>query len=281
MLLGAARYLAESRNFAGTVHFIFQPAEEGAAGARYMIEDGLFDRFPCDEVYALHNWPDLPAGTIGMREGPIMAAADVFEITVTGSGGHAAMPQQTVDPVFVAAHILTALQGLVSRRIDPFDPAVLSVTQINAGTAFNVIPGTAVMRGTVRTVRPATRDFLEAEIGRVASGIAAGLGAGAKADYRRGYPVTVNHPDQTVIAGDVAAEIVGADKVDRSVTPVMGSEDFSYMLLERPGAYVWVGQAGGPSACGVHNPNYDFNDAIAPIGASFLARLAESRLMAE
>ncbi|NBC31632.1 MAG: amidohydrolase [Alphaproteobacteria bacterium] len=280
MLLGAARYLAETRNFDGTVHFIFQPAEEGAAGARHMIEAGLFDRFPCDEVYALHNWPDLPVGTIGLRAGPIMAAADVFEIAVTGTGGHAAMPHKTIDPVLVAAHIITALQSLVSRRADPFDPAVVSVTQVHAGTAYNVIPETALLRGTVRTVEAATRDFLENEVGRVASGIAAALGAEARASYRRGYPVTANHPDQTALAADIAEEIVGADKVDREVTPVMGAEDFSYMLLEKPGAYLWVGQAGGPSACSVHSPHYDFNDAILPIGASFFARLVERRLAA-
>ena len=278
MLLGAARYLAETRNFAGTVHFIFQPGEEGAAGARHMIEDGLFARFPCDEVYALHNWPDMPAGAVGLRPGPIMAAADVLDITVTGRGGHAAMPHKTTDPVPVAAQIITALQSLVARRVDPFDPTVVTIAEIHAGTAFNVIPETVMMRGTVRTVRADTRDFLEAEIGRVVSGIAVAMGATAETTYRRGYPVTINHDMQTAYAADIAAEVVGADRVDRDVTPGMGAEDFSYMLLQRPGAYLWLGQGGGPSTGGLHSPHYDFNDDILPVGASLFARLVERRL---
>lgn len=278
MLLGAARYLAETRNFDGTVHFIFQPGEEGAGGGLKMVEEGLFERFPCDEVYGLHNWPELPAGTIGLRPGPLMAAGDLLEIEIEGVGSHAAMPHHGVDPVVVAAHVLLGIQSLVSRSIDPLESAVVSLTQINAGSAHNVVPRFARLRGTVRTFSPAIQDRVEAGIKRIAEHTAAAHGAKATVHYNRYYPATVNHPDQTVFAGDVAAEIVGADKVNRNVIPCMGAEDFSFMLNARPGAYVWVGQGGGPSSCNVHNPRYDFNDEILPIGASLLARLAEARL---
>jgi hippurate hydrolase len=280
MLLGAAKYLSETRNFAGTVHFIFQPGEEGAAGGRRMIEDGLFDRFPCDEVYALHNWPDLPAGRVGLRPGPMMAASDEFEIAIRANGGHAAMPHKCVDPVAIGAQIVTALQTLVSRTLDPVESAVVSVTQFHAGTTHNVIPGEARLAGTVRSFEPAVQAQMEAGLKRTVEGIAAAMGADATIRYGHGYPATVNHAGQVAEAAAAAAEVVGRDNVDAEAPPVMGAEDFAFMLQAVPGAYVWVGQAGGPSACGVHNSRYDFNDDILPVGASLFARLAERRLTA-
>ncbi len=278
MLLGAARYLAETRAFDGTVHFIFQPAEEGRAGARRMIDDGLFERFPCDEVYALHNWPDLPAGTIGLRPGVMMAASDQIQVTVRGRGGHAAMPHKCIDPVVAAAHMITAFQHLVSRRTDPVDSAVVSITRVGAGTATNVVPEEAWLCGTARAFHQAMREQLEAGVRRVARGVADAFGVDAEIMYHYGYPPTVNHAEQTAAAARIAARIVGEANVLTDMPPVMGAEDFAYMLEACPGAYIWVGQGGGPSACSVHNPRYDFNDAILPIGASLLATLAESRL---
>ena len=278
MLLGAAKYLSETRNFAGTVHLIFQPGEEGAGGGRRMIEDGLFERFPCDEVYALHNWPDLPAGQVGLRAGPMMAASDEFEIMIHAAGGHAAMPHQCVDPIVIGAQIIMALQTLVSRTLDPVESAVISVTQMHAGTTHNVIPGEARLTGTLRTFRPEVKAAMKAGLERTVEGIAAALGARAAIGFKTGYPATVNHAAQTREAAAAAAEVVGADQVDAASPPVMGAEDFSFMLEAVPGAYLWIGQAGGPSACGVHNPSYDFNDEILPIGASVFARLVERRL---
>ena len=278
MLLGAARYLAETRNFSGTVHFIFQPAEEALGGGLKMVEEGLFDRFPCDQVYGLHNWPLLPAGKIAARPGPIMAASDKILIEIRGKGGHGAMPHLSIDPVFVAAQIVTALQGLVARFTDPLDSAVVSVTTFNAGTAFNVIPETARLTGTVRTLREATRDRLERQIGEVARAIAASFGAEADYEYRRGYPVTVNHEAETRLAAEVAARVVGAENVVPDAPPTMGAEDFSFMLNERPGCYIWLGQGGGPSKSMVHNPTYDFNDEVLPVGASWFATLVETLL---
>jgi amidohydrolase len=278
MLLGAARYLAETRNFAGTVHFIFQPAEEGGAGARRMIEDGLFDLFPCDEVYGMHNWPEMPAGTIGVRPGAMMASADLFEVKIVGRGGHGAMPHHTVDPVVVAAHVVTALQSLVSRNANPLENAVVSVTMIHSGSAFNVIPNEATIGGTVRTFQESVRDMIEAGISRIASNVAEAFGATADVQYRRNYPVTLNSVDQAAFAAEVASELVGEERVRREFDPSMGAEDFAFMLQQRPGAYVWIGQSGGPSSCMVHNPRYDFNDEILPLGASYWARLVERAL---
>lgn len=278
MLLGAARYLAETRDFAGTAHLVFQPAEEGQHGARKMIEEGLFDRFPCDEIYAMHNWPDLPRGHVAVNPGPMMASSDAFEIVFRGDGGHGAMPHLCNDPVIVAAHAITALQALVSRQTDPLDAAVVSVTRLDAGTAFNVIPAEARIMGTVRALRPETRDALEAGLGRVARGVAAAFGAEADVRYARGYPPTVNHPTQAGLAAAVAEEIVGGSRVHRDRPPSMGAEDFSYMLQARPGAYLWLGQGGGGTPCSLHNPRYDFDDALLPIGASLFARLVERRL---
>ena len=278
MLLGAARHLAETRNFDGTVHLIFQPAEEGAAGGKVMIDDGLFERFPCDTVFGLHNWPQLPAGRFGVRAGPIMAAADHFDIVVTGKGAHGAMPHHGVDPVLVAAHIVTAAQALVSRHTDPVDTAVVSFTVINGGSAFNVIPDEVVMSGTVRSFKPETQNALEEGLTRVAENVAAAFGASAVVRYERSYPATINSAAEAEFAAAVAAKIVGPDRVIRTAAPSMGAEDFAFMLQRRPGCYVWLGQGGGPDSCMIHNPRYDFNDEILAVGASYWALLAETAL---
>lgn len=275
MLLGAAKYLAETRNFAGTVNVIFQPAEEGYAGAQAMIDDGLFEDFPCDQVYGLHNWPEMPAGTVAAVKGPIMAAADKFDIKVTGKGAHGAMPHHGVDPVVIGAQIVTAIQSLVSRSTDPMDTAVISTTMFHAGAAYNVIPDEAVLSGTVRTFNPKVQDRIEAGMKAIASGIAEAMGATTDVDYRRGYPATVNHARETDLASGVAASVVGAENVRDDVTPTMGAEDFSFMLNQKPGCYLWLGQGGGASSANVHHPLYDFNDKVLPIGASVLARLVE------
>ena len=278
MLLGAAKYLSQTRNFDGTVHFIFQPAEEGGGGGRVMVQEGMFERFPCDEVYGLHNWPDLPIGHAGIRPGPIMAATDQFDIRINAHGGHAAMPHKCVDPVVIAAHLITAFQTLVSRRTDPVDSAVISVTQVHAGSAYNVIPGEATMCGTVRSFTQETRRMIRDAMKELVESMAATFGAEGSFVFHEGYPPTVNHARETAIFAEVAGEVLGVDKVNRNVDPVMGGEDFAYMLNERPGAYLWLGQAGEPNACSVHNPRYDFNDEILPIGASLFATLVETRL---
>lgn len=275
MLLGAAKYLAETRNFAGTVNVIFQPAEEGFAGAQAMIDDGLFETFPCDQVYGLHNWPQMPAGSVAAVKGPIMAAADKFDVTVTGKGAHGAMPQHGVDPIVVGGQIVSALQSLVSRSTDPIDTAVLSITMFHAGAAYNVIPDTATFGGTVRTFNPKVQDMIEAGMQRIASGVAEAMGATATVDYRRGYPATVNHDRETDLAAGVAGAIVGPENVRTDVDPTMGAEDFAFMLNRKPGCYLWLGQGGGRSDANVHHPEYDFNDDVLPVGASVLARLVE------
>lgn len=272
MLLGAARSLAASRRFTGTVYFIFQPAEEGLAGARAMIEDGLFERFPCDEVYGMHNWPQLELGTASIRSGPVMAASDRIEIDVAGRGAHAAMPHRGVDPVVVSAHIITALQTLVSRGTDPQDAAVVSITAVDAGSTFNVIPGRARLLGTCRSFRPDTRDRLEVEISRVATGVAEALGAQATVLYTRGYPPTVNHPGPTQRFARAAAVSLGQAAVSGDADPSMGGEDFAFMLEEVPGSYLWLGQGGDFD---LHHPEYDFNDRLLAVGASLWAELVE------
>ena len=272
MLLGAARALASTRNFAGTVHFIFQPAEEGLAGARRMIEDGLFDQFPCDEVYGMHNWPQAPVGTVVARPGPMMAASDRVEIEIRGKGAHAAMPHRGVDPVLAASHVVTALQSLVSRATDPLDAAVVSITKVEAGSTFNVIPESASLAGTCRTFRAETRDRMEAEIERVATRVAEAFGATADVTFTRGYPPTVNHVSQTETFQRVAATVVGENAVDTEANPCMGGEDFAFMLEEVPGSYLWLG-AGGDFD--LHHPKYDFNDEVLPIGATLWANLVE------
>jgi hippurate hydrolase len=281
-LLGAAQYLAESRNFDGTVHFLFQPAEEGGGGGRVMVEEGLFDRFPCDSVFALHNDPALKVGQASVVAGTVLAASDRFWITIGGLGGHASRPHQCVDPLFVGAQIVVALQSLVSRAVDPLRSAVVSVTQFIAGSAMNVIPETAELRGTVRTLLPEERDLIEAGMARVVEGVAAAHGASATLRYERGYPPTVNDAERTERAALAAARVLGEPGVIRERPPLMGAEDFSYMLLARPGCFVRLGQAGAAmGGISVHNPKYDFNDDILPLGASFFASIVEQELPRE
>jgi amidohydrolase len=280
ILLGAARYLAETRDFDGTVYLIFQPGEEGFAGAKAMMEDGLFERFPADEVYALHNWPRLPAGTIGLNSGPMMAAADRVEISVCGKGGHGAHPHLIVDPVLAAAHIVTAAQSIVARNVAPLDNAVLSLCAIHAGNlnAFSVVPREAKLTGTVRTFRTDVQEVVEQRLTELVETTARAFGAEGRTIYERIYPATINHPAQARFAGDVAAQLVGEDNVIRDLAPSMGAEDFAFMLQEKPGCYVRLGQGGGPSSSFLHSSRYDFNDAVIPLGAAFFAALAECRL---
>ena len=275
MLLGAARYLAATRNFDGTVHLIFQPGEEGGGGGRIMVEEGLFDKFPCDAVFALHNKPGIAVGRIAARPGPMLAASDRWDIRIKGRGTHAAHPDLGLDPFVIGAEIVLALQTIASRSLDPLDSAVVSVGFVQGGSAYNVIPDGLHIGGTSRSFRPEVRDLIERRLGEIARGVAAVHGAVAEVDYRRGYPPTVNHAAETAFAAGVAAEICGADQVIHDVAPSMGGEDFSYMLNTRPGAMLWLGNGPGEGGCGLHNTRYDFNDAALPVGASFLARLAE------
>ncbi|HZH27479.1 MAG TPA: M20 aminoacylase family protein [Azospirillaceae bacterium] len=274
MLLGAARHLAETRNFDGTVYFIFQPAEEGGGGGKVMIDEGLFERFPMETVWGMHNAPGLPAGTIGVRAGPSMAATDTFDVVVEGVGGHAARPQMSIDPIAVGTQLYQAFQTIVSRNTDPVESAVLSVTQFHAGEAYNVIPARAILRGTVRTYKPEIRDLIERRMGEACIGLAAAHGCRIDFEYHRGYPALVNSEAETALAEKVAAEVVGRENILHT-PPLMGGEDFAYMLEAKPGSYIWVGQKGGPSPYMVHHPKYDFNDAILPIGASYWAKLVE------
>src|SRR5262245_19402674 len=275
MLVGAAQYLAETRNFEGAVHFIFQPAEEGHGGGRVMVEEGLFDRFPCDAVFALHNKPGLPVGQIAPRPGPMYASSDSWDIHVEGHGGHAAHPHMGRDPFVIGAEIVLALQTIVSRNVNPVEPAVVTVGFMKGGTTYNVIPDTLHIGGTARSFRPEVRDLLERRLGELARGIAAAHGATAKLDYRRRYPPTINHDAEVAFAVGVAAEICGSDNVSGSHPASMGAEDFSYMLNARPGAMLWLGNGAAESGAFLHSANYDFNDEAIPIGASFFARLTE------
>jgi len=280
MLLGTARYLAETRHFDGIAYLIFQPAEEGGGGGQVMVQEGLFERFPADEIYALHNWPGLPLGKIAVRPGAMMAATDEIQITLRGKGGHAAMPHLTVDPVLIAAHIITALQSVVSRNINPVDALVISLCSMQSSQvgAFNIIPDSVKLVGTVRSFRPETRDLAETRVKEIVTGVAESLGGSAAIDYRRGYPATINSTREAEFAAGVGERIFGKDNVVRDADPTMGGEDFSYMLLARPGAYVWLGQGGGPTGCFLHNSGYDFNDDVIPLGAGYLAALVESSL---
>jgi amidohydrolase len=278
MLLGAARYLAESRNFDGTVHLIFQPAEEGLGGGEAMVQDGLFDRFPCDAIFGMHNRPGLAIGKFQIRTGPMMAGGAYFDIAVIGRGAHGARPEAGIDPVIVASHITTALQTVVSRNVRPIDTAVLSVTQIHAGEAYNVIPEEASIRGTARAFSSETLALIEQNMRRIASGVAAGFGATAELDFRVIFPPLVNDAAEAEFIADVAAELVGENSVNREGNLVMASEDFSFMLNRRPGAYIQIGNGDTAGGCEVHNPGYDFNDAALPFGASLFARLAERKL---
>ena len=278
MLLGAARYLAETRNFDGTVHFIFQPAEEGLGGGEAMVQDGLFERFPCDTIFGMHNRPGLAVGKFQIRTGPMMAGGAYFDITVTGRGAHGARPEAGIDPVIIASHITTALQTVISRNVRPLDTAVLSVTQIHAGDAYNVIPEQAFIRGTVRAFSSETMMLIEQNISRIASGVAAGFGGTAELDFRLIFPPLVNDTTEAEFIADTAATLVGEDNINRNGNLVMASEDFSYMLDRRPGAYIQIGNGDSSGGCEVHNPGYDFNDDALPLGASLFARVAERKL---
>ena len=278
MLLGAARYLAETRNFDGTLHLIFQPAEEGLGGGKAMVDDGLFDRFPCDAIFGMHNRPGLAVGKFQIRTGPMMAGGAYFDIAVSGRGAHGARPESGVDPVIAASHIAIALQTIVSRNIRPVDTAVVSVTRIHAGAAYNVIPDSAALGGTARCFSRDTMALIEANMRRIASGVAAGFGATAELDFRVIFPPLVNDATEAGFVAETAAELVGDAGVNRNGGLVMASEDFSYMLECRPGAYIQIGNGEGEGGCEVHNPGYDFNDAALPFGASLFARLAERKL---
>jgi hippurate hydrolase len=288
MLLGAAHYLSRHRNFDGTVYVIFQPAEEGGAGARRMIEDGLFDKCPMDAVYGMHNWPGIKAGTFGVVAGPMMASSNEFHVTVKGKGGHAAQPDRAVDPVMVAVQIAQAWQTIVSRETNPLEAAVLSITQIHAGSATNVIPNDAALVGTVRTFSTAVLDLMERRMREIAAGVAAAFNASVDVDFKRNYPPLVNHARETALAIQAMRAVVGDDAVDTSIEPSMGAEDFAFMLQAKPGCYVFLGngdgehRAGGHGLgpCQLHNGSYDFNDQLLPIGASYWVRLAETALAA-
>lgn len=279
MLVGAARYLAATRAFDGTAVLIFQPGEEGFAGARVMIEDGLFDRFPVQAVYGMHNWPAMKPGTIGVNPGPMMAAADRITIEVTGRGGHGAHAYLTVDPVVVSAHIITAVQSIVSRNVRPIDSAVISLCAVQAGDlgAFSVIPGKATLVGTVRTFSADAQATVERRLGELCSAVALGFGATATVHYERVYPATINSVDEAGFAADVAEQLVGVDHVVRDMEPSMGAEDFSFMLQVKPGAYLRLGQ-GGEGSCFLHNSRYDFNDDVLPLGAALHASLIEQSM---
>ena len=281
MLIGAARYLAQTRQFDGTAVLIFQPGEEGYAGARAMIQEGLFERFPVESVYAMHNWPQLPAGRIGLSSGAMMAASDKVEITLHGRGGHGAHPHLSVDPVLMAGHVITAVQSLVARNVAPLDQAVVSLCALRAGElgAFSVIPSTAKLVGTVRSFKPAVQQLIEERLTALVESIALGLGGSATVQYTRSYPATINTPREAAFAAMVARDLVGAEHVDSELPPSMGSEDFSFMLQAKPGAYLRIGQASEAGACaGLHNPRYDFNDEILPLGAALFASLIEHGL---
>ena len=280
MLLGAARYLAETRNFDGTAYVIFQPAEEGGGGANVMLQEGFFQRFPVNEIYGLHNWPGLPPGKFAVRAGPVMASTDEVQITVRGHGGHGAMPNLVVDPVVAAAHIITALQTIASRNVSPVDAVVVSICSLETSQlgVFNVIPDEVKLIGTVRSFQPQTRDLAERRLKEIATKTAEAFGATAKVTYARGYPALINSSREARFAGDVATRLFGAENVYTEHEPTMGGEDFAYFLQERPGAYGFLGQGGAASGCFLHNAGYDFNDDVIPLGAGYLAALVEESL---
>lgn len=277
MLLLAARYLSETRNFDGTVVFIFQPAEEAGAGAQRMIQEGLFARFPVDAVYAMHNIPGLAAGQFAVMPGPMMAAGDFFEVVLTADGGHAALPHTTADPILAGSALVQSLQSIISRQLDPLEPAVLSVTQFHGGEASNIIPSTVRLQGTARTYSDTARQVLEQGLQRLANGIAATYGLTVKARYHRGYPATINSPQEAATARQVLESVVGSDNVLTTLKPLMTAEDFSYMLQARPGAYLWIGNG---NSAGLHTPHYNFNDNILTLGAAFWVQLVEHTLQA-
>ncbi|HVG51467.1 MAG TPA: amidohydrolase, partial [Xanthobacteraceae bacterium] len=277
MLLGAAKYLAETRNFAGTAVVVFQPAEEGGAGGAAMVKDGLMERFGIQEVYGMHNSPGMPVGQFGIRPGPVMASADMVTIDIEGRGGHAARPHLSIDTVLVGAQIVNQIQSVVARNVDPLKSAVVSICMFHAGSTDNVIPQTAQLVGTARSLSPEVRDLLEKRLHEIVEGTAKLYGATAKLTYKRNYPVLKNHDNAAAFAGKVAGEIVGGDRVDIDYPPMMGAEDFAFMLNERPGAMIWVGN--GDSA-GLHHPAYNFNDDAIPVGTSYWVRLVETGMPA-
>ena len=283
VLLGTAKYLMQNRAFNGTAVLIFQPAEEGLGGAKAMVDDGLFERFPCDSIYALHNWPALPAGTIGINPGPMMAASDRWEVTVEGRGGHGAHPYQTIDPIVVAAHIVTALQTIVSRNVHPVESAVISLGHIQAGspTAPSVIPSRAHLVGTVRTFSDTVQKLVESRMRALIASVAEAFGATAELKYQRSYPATINSAQQANFLADVATDLFGAENVVRDLIPSMGSEDFSYMLQKRPGAYFRLGQGGAEQGRLLHNAKFDFNDEVIPVGSALFAALVERSMPLE
>jgi len=284
MLLGAAKYLSETRNFNGRVHLIFQPAEEGGAGAIKMIEEGLFKQFPMNAVFGMHNWPGLQRGTIGLRPGPIMASSDSFWITISGKGGHAAMPHTTIDPIVAGAHIVTALQSIVARQVDPVDQGVVSITNFNGGTgASNVIPDKVTLIGTYRAFRVETRALLRRRIQEITKTVGEAFNTTVTFDFNDGYDPTINTPEQSAFCADIARALVGEQNVNANVEPCMGAEDFGAMLQNVPGCYIWMGQGepdspDSPHNKGLHNAGYDFNDEIIPLGVEYWARLAEAAL---
>jgi hippurate hydrolase len=278
MLLGAAEALSALRNFDGTVYFIFQPAEEHEGGGRLMVEEGLFERFPMDMVFGLHNWPGMPAGSFGVIEGPVMAGADRFEIEITGRGGHAAMPHQAVDVVLAGSALVQAAQSLVSRSTDPLDAAVVSITRFQAGHADNVLPEVALLGGTVRSLNGELQEALEAGLRRICTGIEATYGVGIDLRYERGYPPTTNAPEPSFIAREVARHVAGETQVLTDLAPSMGAEDFAYLSRVVPGCYVWLGNGPGEGGCMLHSPHYDFNDEIIASGIRYWVRLAERAL---
>jgi amidohydrolase len=278
MLLGAARHLARTRNFDGTVNFIFQPAEEGLGGAEAMVKDGLFAEFPCDAIFGMHNRPGLAVGKFQIRPGAMMAGGAFFDIAIRGRGAHGARPESGVDPVLVGSHITTALQSIVSRNVRPVDTVVVSVTQIHGGDAYNVIPERAVLRGTVRCFSREAMRLVETRMRSLAEGVAAGFGATAELDFRDLFPPLVNHADETAFIAECAADVVGEANISRHGPLTMASEDFSYMLEQVPGAYIQIGNGDGEGACEVHNPGYDFNDGALPYGSALFVRLVERRL---
>ncbi|MER8371407.1 M20 family metallopeptidase [Mesorhizobium sp. M1338] len=277
MLLGAAKYLAETRNFTGSVAVIFQPAEEGGGGGNEMVKDGMMDRFDISKVFGMHNMPGLPVGQFAIRPGPIMAATAEFTITVRGKGGHAAMPHGTIDPIVITSQLVGALQTIASRSTDPVEAVVVSVTKFHAGDAYNIIPETAEIAGTVRTLRKEIAKKSEERIRTICDGLATAFGAKIEVDYQANYPVTFNHAEETVFAGDVAIGVAGDAHVHRGIQPVMGGEDFSYMLEARPGAFIFIGNG---DTAGLHHPAYDFNDEVIPHGMSYWVKLAETALAA-
>jgi hippurate hydrolase len=289
MLLGAAEYLSKHRDFKGTVHFIFQPAEEGGGGAREMIKDGLFQLFPCDAVFGMHNWPGMGVGEFGVTPGPMMASSNEFVITVKGKGGHAALPHNSADPVFAATQIASSLQSIITRNKRPIDAAVLSITQFHAGDASNIIPDSAWLGGTVRTFTHEVLDLIETRLRHIATTVAQGFDCEAEVEFSRNYPPTINHPKETEFAIEVMKNLVGEAHVNPRIDPTMGAEDFAFMLQEKPGCYVFIGngdgdhrsQGHGLGPCQLHNPCYDFNDELLPLGSSYWVNLTQQYLSAK